>query len=118
MIEEQTTEQTKGETYEGWSVLELMGHRRLGGYVREVELAGHGLIRIDIPGEGGETFVTQYYSPSALYCLTPATEDAAREVARYNRPAPVARLALAEPDLSSRRATARYDDDEYAGYRY
>jgi hypothetical protein len=28
------------DTFEGWAIVELMGHRRLGGYVRETELAG------------------------------------------------------------------------------
>lgn len=35
--------------FEGWAILELMGHRRLGGYVTEVELAGHGMLRLDVP---------------------------------------------------------------------
>src|SRR5262245_4954119 len=37
------------ERFEGWAVLELMGHRRLGGYLREVSIAGAGMLRIDIP---------------------------------------------------------------------
>lgn len=37
------------ETFEGWAILELMGHRRLAGYVREVEVAGAGMLRLDIP---------------------------------------------------------------------
>lgn len=37
------------ETFEGWAVLELMGHRRLGGYIREEQVAGAAFIRIDIP---------------------------------------------------------------------
>lgn len=35
--------------FEGWAILELMGHRRLAGYVRETELAGTGMLRLDVP---------------------------------------------------------------------
>jgi len=93
-------------TYEGWAILELMGHRRLAGYVRETELAGAGVIRLDVPEhpwkdgctcgstepasldhekhthacqmfrapgdeEPLDVHATQFYAPSALYCLTP-----------------------------------------------
>jgi hypothetical protein len=37
--------------FEGWAFLELMGHRRLGGYVSEATVAGAGFLRIDVPGD-------------------------------------------------------------------
>ena len=80
----------------GWSILELMGHRRLGGRVQEATIAGAGVIRIDVPNEeGGET--TQFYAPGALFSLTPTTEAVARAVARTNQPAPVSRFELEAP---------------------
>lgn len=83
--------------FEGWAILELMGHRRLGGYVRSVELAGVGLFRIDVPAAGSEDMTTQFYAPSALYCLTPTTEELVREFARRNQPEPVHRWELPAP---------------------
>jgi hypothetical protein len=92
--------------FEGWAILELMGHRRLAGYVREQELAGHGFIRLDVPGADGkdavstvpggtwEPIVTQLYSPAAVYCLTPTTEEIARAVAKREQPEPVYRYEL------------------------
>ena len=80
--------------FEGWAVLELMGHRKLAGYVQPATIAGAGVLRIDVPGEGDEGLVTQFYAPSALYCLTPVTEDMARRVARTYAPAPVTRWEL------------------------
>jgi hypothetical protein len=65
----------------GWCVLELMGHRRLGGYVSEASVGGAGLIRIDIPGGEEVPGCTQFYSPAALYCITPTTETIARGIA-------------------------------------
>jgi hypothetical protein len=76
-------------TLESWAILELMGHRRLAGYLREVELAGGKFLRLDIPAKDGEMLTTQLYSPSAVYCITPTTEEIARAVAAQNQPSPV-----------------------------
>jgi hypothetical protein len=79
-----------------WVILELMGHRRLAGYVQEVEIAGKGYLRIDIPGTPP---VTQIYGPDAVYCMTPTTEEIARGLASKTRTVPVHRYELpaAEP---------------------
>lgn len=84
------------ETFEGWVILELMGHRRLGGYLTEQEMAGGKFLRIDVPTGGGEE-ATQFYSPSAVYCITPTSVETARAVALRNRPAPVAQWELPAP---------------------
>lgn len=85
-----TTTSEQRTAFEGWAILELMGHRRLGGYVQEQELAGHGFLRIDVPGDdNGHSPSSQFYSPGSVYCLTPTTEDVARRVADVSRPAPV-----------------------------
>jgi hypothetical protein len=98
--------------FAGWAILELMGHRRLAGYVREVELAGTGLLRLDVPDPTLQGVAldpldpecwsaTQFYSPAALYCLTPTTEDVARKVAAGSDPAPVKRWELPTPSVTS-----------------
>lgn len=69
-----------------WAVLELMGHRRLAGWLTECELAGKGFLRLDIPGDQP---ATQLYNPASVYAITPTTEDIARAVAADCRPAPV-----------------------------
>jgi len=74
-----------------WAVLELMGHRRLAGFVEEVELAGQGVLRIDIPSEPP---VTQFYGVGSMYSLTPTTEAIARGLASRSSPAPVIRYEL------------------------
>ena len=83
--------------FESWCALELLGHRRLAGYVSAQEIAGQGMLRIDVPGEDGEEAVTQFYSPSALYALTPTTEEIARAFAARNRLRPVSRYELPAP---------------------
>lgn len=81
--------------FEGWAILELMGHRRLGGHVKVQELAGAPFFRIDVPSVEGETFATQFYSPAAVYCMTPTTEETARAIAKREQPAPVHLYELA-----------------------
>jgi len=87
----------------GWCILELMGHRRLGGNVSEVTIAGVAMLRIDVPLVGGvceakefsSPFATQYYSGASIYCITPTTEQVARAVAYRAQPEPVQRWELA-----------------------
>jgi hypothetical protein len=107
-----------GTEFEGWAIVEILGHRRLAGYVREVELAGTGMLRLDVPErpwediDPGEPFTdvhaTQFYSPSALYCLTPTTEEIARGLAQRLQPSPVARW-----ELPAAQATFPSRPDEY-----
>jgi hypothetical protein len=81
--------------FEGWVILELMGHRRLAGYLSEQTIGGTSFLRIDVPGES-RNVATQLYSGSAVYCITPTTEAIARTVAKGSEPAPVTRWELRE----------------------
>lgn len=92
MSDKQTT------TFEGWVILELMGHRRLAGFLTEQELGGTSFLRLDIPGPDGQpTKATQLYSASAVYCITPTTEAVARRVAAISEPEPVTPWELRQP---------------------
>jgi hypothetical protein len=79
------------EQWGAWAILELMGHRRIAGFVSEVELAGKGMLRIEIPTDPP---ATQFYSPESLYCLTPTTEELAKQLAESSAPKPVSRWEL------------------------
>lgn len=72
-----------------WAILELMGHRRMAGWLSEVAIGGMSMIRIDVPGEGDAWTATQLYAPAALYCITPTTEEIARAFAKSCQPEPV-----------------------------
>lgn len=113
---------------EGWAILELMGHRRLAGYISEVEFAGGKFVRIDVPdtspeapaGDGGRppvegTAATQIYGSSAIYCMTPTTEQIARAVAeRSAEAAPVSRWELrALTPAEAKLAEADVGEDVY-----
>ena len=86
-------------TFEGWCVLELMGHRKLGGFVSEATIGGGWFIRIDVPGTTEHPGATQFYAPAAVYGITPTTEEIARRLASRLRPEPVSEWEL--PKLPS-----------------
>lgn len=105
-----------GTEFEGWAVVELMGHRKLAGYVRPATVAGAGMLRIDVPGptakdESGPWEATQYYAPAALYCLTPVAADVAIRAAAGCRPQPVSRWELPAIEPAARGAQ-RFDEDD------
>jgi len=80
--------------YEGWAIVEIMGHRRLAGHVSEATIAGAPMLRIDVPGkeEGAPPKATQFYGGASIFCLTPTTEELARREANppeWTAPAPL-----------------------------
>lgn len=105
----------KTDAIEGWAILELMGHRRLGGYVKEHEIGGSAFVRIDVPASKDRLAMTQFYSPGAVYCLTPTTESTARAVAVIGAPVPVQRWEI-KPDrmLEAELAAAAEEDERSA----
>lgn len=84
--------------FEEWAILELMGHRRLAGLVKEETIGAASFIRIDVPDEDGKSTATQFYNPAAIYCITPTTKEMAVKVAATDRPAPVSRWELLDPE--------------------
>jgi hypothetical protein len=99
----------------GWAIVELMGHRRLAGWLTEQEIAGRGFLRLDIPGEptNTEPAATQLYNPASVYAITPTTEVMARAVATKSRPEPVHRWEL--PALSPMTAADEATEARAAG---
>jgi hypothetical protein len=97
--------------YEGWAMLEVMGHRQRVGRVQEVEMYGGKMLRIDIPLEGGD--VTEFYNCASIYALRPLSEEVARDAAKRHvdpRPVrPVDYRALPAPTLNGHDS---HDDDQ------
>lgn len=83
-------EQEQSNAYEGWALLELMGHRRLAGKLSAANVSGVPLLRIDVfPGAADAAEMTQFYAGGAIYCVTPVSEKFCREFGNHYRPAPV-----------------------------
>lgn len=86
-------DRTEG-TFDEWAIVELLGHRRLAGRVREVQIAGAGFLRLDIPECGGYAAQTQFVAPGSVYALHPTTQTIATAAAANFRPQPVSRWEL------------------------
>jgi hypothetical protein len=103
----------QNEKFNQWAILELLGHRRLAGCVSEETIAGVSMLRIDIPAGDSlnmsGSYTTQFYSPSAIYCITPTTEALVRNFAKNNQPAPVQKWELRT--LEPRRPVDPDEDD-------
>lgn len=93
-----------------WVILELLGHRRLAGYLTEANIAGASFLRIDVPSAPP---ATQYYAPGSVYAITPTTEDIARAVAQQRTPAPIQRWELPAPELNDDERVSSEQDDPY-----
>ena len=85
-------------TYEGFAILELFGHVRLGGYLREEERFGTMFARLDVPAPDEQGSYTRYFGASSIYSFMPVSEEVARSVAQRAAP-PVSSWELPQPAL-------------------
>ena len=112
-------------TFEGWAIIELMGHNQEIGFVRTEYFGGPALFRVDQPsfeardyvlerpqwvgdiyGPAGSTVQreaiagkTVYVWPPAIFRITPCTEQTARQAIESLIRAPIKVLNLAEGKL-------------------
>lgn len=88
------------ETFQEWAILELFGHQRLAGMVTAVTISGASFVRVDVPDIekeiGAAPKLTKFLNPSAIYSITPVSEETARAAARSCSPAPVTRWDVSE----------------------
>lgn len=63
--------------FEQWALVELMGHQRIAGLVSEYSIGGKGFIRVDVPDHAGQTVCSRFYSPDAVYCISPTDKQIA-----------------------------------------
>jgi hypothetical protein len=104
--------------YEGWAVIEIMGHQRCAGLVSEALIGGAPLLRVDIPSEPP---LTQFYGGQAIFRLTPVSEEIARAAAkRWSVPEPVSRyeISLLAPKAEAEDAEVEEDDADDQGIPY
>lgn len=104
--------------FEGWAIVELMGHVRLSGHVTTQAFGGVVLFRVDIPGiperrDGQGCYeavqpYTQFVGAGSIYRMTPCTEETARRAQEASVARPWHALSL--PEGSSYGGSP--DDDE------
>jgi len=103
------------QAFDSWAILELMGHLRRAGRVREVELAGAKVLRIDIPTEAPDVEVTEFFGGGAIYRLRPCSEEVARAAAvQIGDPRPVRPVEYREHGPVQPQLPSYADEDEPA----
>lgn len=80
------SETTKDAT---WAIVEIMGHQKYAGLCTEQPVAGVNMLRIDVPESGAEPAFTKLFGGTAIFSMTPVSEEVARAVARSIQKAPV-----------------------------
>ncbi len=73
---------------EQFAVVEMMGHRKIAGAIKQSELAPGALIRVDVFGADGLIERTEHVGSSAIYDITICTEQAAKAAAIAHSPQP------------------------------
>ena len=106
-------EQQVPERFEGHCIVELMGHNVIAGYVTEQVIAGAAMLRVDVPevSEDRPKF-TKFFASSAVYGVTPTTEENVRVAAGKLRARPIDLWILPNPPpaLPPARDNDNYDD--------
>jgi hypothetical protein len=85
------------EKLESWAIVELFGHSQIAGYVTEQTIGGAAFIRVDVPAVNGQQEFTKFYGGSAIYAITPTTEQIALAAVRNLRIRPVSLWVLPDP---------------------
>lgn len=83
--------------FEGWGIIEIMGHNTIAGYISEVSMYGVAMMRVDVPACGDQSAYTKYYGGSSIYGITPTTQEIATEAAERLRIRPVSEWLIPTP---------------------
>ena len=67
--------------FDTWAIVEVMGHKRYAGHVREEQVAGAWFLRLDVPETQGVGAYSKLFGTSAIYAITVIPEEVARELA-------------------------------------
>lgn len=98
--------------FDQWALIEIMGHRRLAGKVTEESIAGVALLRVDVPAVDPQPAFTTYVGASAIFSLTPVSEEIATAHAKSFRATPIMVYEIQRQLLPSPAAVGGRDDDE------
>jgi hypothetical protein len=98
-----STEERKQENLKAWAIVELFGHQRIVGMVTVDPVDFPGMVRVDVPdllknGEVERPGFTRYFGRSALYAVTPISEQSVRELLPHVNGYPARPLSIGPND--------------------
>lgn len=107
---------TQPPTFDVFAIVELFGHARIAGRVTEQVIAGQGFIRVDVPETPSQPGFTRMFGPSAIYSITPVSEEIATAAAHSIRVEPVnVYMALPSRSANDDYGQNDWDDDDDEG---
>lgn len=98
------SEQSK---FENHCIVELFGHQKIAGLVTEQLIAGQGFVRVDVPATKHHPAYTRLFGPSAIYSITPVTEEIAQAMQETIYAAPVTSY-----QIEAHTGRKEYEDDD------
>jgi hypothetical protein len=125
--------------FDGWAVVEILGHQRYAGYVTTEAYGQAVLFRIDVPAldereritkrpgygsngnywpagttvkEGATTAYTKLVGAGSIYCITPCDKDAALKAVEEIQPRPLMTVQLPPERAIAPSAEHEPDNDE------
>jgi len=90
----------EGKGCTGWIILELFGRQMLAGFATEELVAGTTFLRLDVPEIDGVVGFTKLFGGTAIYAITPTTEEMAKQAVKSLRPRPFDPWVLSVPQLT------------------
>lgn len=85
----QTNKTMQNEKFETPALIELFGHTRMAGTVKEQTIGGATFVRVDVPETSGQGKFTRFLNPSAIYAINPITEEMMQHLAEDMQVAPI-----------------------------
>lgn len=108
------------EKIDTWAVVDVMGHQRYIGRVTEQVVAGHGMVRVDVPAVGDRPAFTKLIGPGSIYAISPLGEETALAMVANSEQAPLSRYDVHELVSASKKprrlSVDPMDLDEYESY--
>lgn len=77
------------EKFDSWAIVEVFGHQKFAGRVTEQAIGGASFVRVDVPEVDSSPAFTKLFGASAIYSITPVTEDLARKAVRACHSEPI-----------------------------
>ena len=94
---------TEQEAFKTWAIVEVMGHNEYAGFVSSESIAGAAMLRVDVPDTSTRPAFTKYLSTSAVYGISPCSEETARARAESSQATPVASWNVEQQVLNNLR---------------
>ncbi len=77
------------EKFDSWAIVEVFGHSKFAGHVTEQAIGGASFVRVDVPAVNGSPAFTKLFGASAIYSITPVTEELARKAVKACHSEPI-----------------------------